>query len=75
MKHLIYFRRSTTSPNEQIKELRILFELVEDMLRSPDFDEDLQNELIKVYPNYRTILLTAKRDLQRNDCDIVVVGW
>lgn len=63
------------APAEQIKCLRILFESVEDMLRSPDYYEDLQNELSASLPNFMNVLLTAKRDLLKNDCGIVVAGW
>lgn len=68
--------RSTTktSPDEQIKRLRIMFESVEDMLNSPEYDKDLQDELSAACPNYMTVFLTSKRDLLRNDCGIVVTG-
>lgn len=51
-----------------------MFESVEEMLESPDYDEDLQKELSAACPNYMTYFLTAKRDLLRNDCGIVVTG-
>lgn len=67
---------STTksSPDEQIKNLRVMFESVEDMLRSPDYNEDLQDELSVACPNYMTTFQTAKRDLLRNDCGVVLAG-
>ncbi|CAG2190744.1 unnamed protein product [Mytilus edulis] len=61
-------------PDEQIKRLRVMFESVEDMLSSPDYDEDLKSELSAALPKYKTDLQTAKRDLLRNDCGIVVAG-
>lgn len=63
-----------TSPDDQIKRLRVMFESVEEMLRSPDYDKDLQGELSAACPNYMNVFLTAKRDLLRNDCGIVVTG-
>lgn len=52
-----------------------MFESVEDMLSSPDYDEDLKSELSAALPNFKNDLQTAKRDLLRNDCGIVVAGW
>lgn len=52
-----------------------MFESVEDMLNSPEYDKDLQDELSAACPNYMTVFLTSKRDLLRNDCGIVVTGW
>ncbi|XP_063437683.1 uncharacterized protein LOC134718824 isoform X2 [Mytilus trossulus] len=51
-----------------------MFESVEDMLKSPEYDKDLQDELSAACPNYMTVFLTSKRDLLRNDCGIVVAG-
>lgn len=72
-----HFRSSTTksSPEEQVENLGEMFESVEDMLRSPDYDEYLQAELSLACPNYMTVFQTAKRDLLRNDCGIVLAGW
>lgn len=44
-------------------------------MNSPDFEDDLKDELSEACPNYLTVFLTAKRDLLRNDCGIVVAGW
>lgn len=63
-----------TSSDEQIKYLKVIFESVEDMLGSPDYYTDLREELSNACPNYMNVLLTAKRDLLRNDCGIVVTG-
>ncbi|VDI56812.1 Hypothetical predicted protein, partial [Mytilus galloprovincialis] len=62
------------SPDEQIENLRIMFESVEDMLNSPDYDDELKDELSETCPNYMDVFLTSKRDLLRNDCGIVVTG-
>ncbi|XP_052085101.1 uncharacterized protein in xynA 3'region-like [Mytilus californianus] len=51
-----------------------MFESVEEMLESPDYDKDLQDELSIACPNYMTVFQSAKRDLLRNDCGIVVAG-
>lgn len=51
-----------------------MFESVEDMLRSPDYDEDLKDEMSKACPNYMAVFSTSKRDLLRNDCGIVLTG-
>lgn len=71
-----YFRHSTekASPDEQIEHLRIMFESVEDMLNSPDYDDELKDELSETCPKYMDVFLTSKRDLLRNDCGIVVTG-
>lgn len=73
---LLLQKCSTTKsfPDEQIKILRVMFETVEDMLSSPDYDADLQDELSKACPNYMTTFETAKRDLLKNDCGIVLAG-
>lgn len=52
-----------------------MFESVEQFLRSPDYDKDLQGELSVACPNYMNVFLTAKRDLLRNDYGVVVTGW
>ncbi|XP_071138510.1 bacterial dynamin-like protein [Mytilus edulis] len=62
------------SPDEQIEHLRIMFESVEDMLNSPDYDDELKDELSETCPKYMDVFLTSKRDLLRNDCGIVVTG-
>lgn len=72
-----FFSRPETirnSPDEQIKSLKTMFESVEDMLTTPDFDKDLHDKLSAEFPNYMTIFQTAKRDLLKNDCEIVVAG-
>lgn len=51
-----------------------MFESVEEMLRSPDYDKDLQIDLTAACPNYMTVFLTAKRDLMSKDFGIVVTG-
>lgn len=51
-----------------------MFESIEDMLSPPDYDADLQSELSDKQPNFNIALQTAKRDLLRNDCGIVVAG-
>lgn len=53
----------------------MMFESVEDMLESPDYDKDLKSELSDALPNFDNDLKSAKRDLLRNDCGIVVTGW
>ncbi|XP_076108776.1 bacterial dynamin-like protein [Mytilus galloprovincialis] len=54
--------------------LRVIFELVENMIKSEEYDKDLQAELAAAFPNYLNVLQTSKRDLLRNDCGIVVTG-
>lgn len=54
--------------------LRDIFETLEMMLKMEEFDEDLQEELSLAYPNYMTVLQTAKDDLLRKDCSIVIAG-
>ncbi|CAC5375257.1 unnamed protein product [Mytilus coruscus] len=44
------------------------------MLKMEEFEEDLQAELSTAYPNYMTVLQTAKDDLLRKDCSIVIIG-
>lgn len=39
-----------------------------------EFEKDLQAELSAVYPDYMTVLQTAKDDLLRKDCSIVLTG-
>lgn len=51
-----------------------MFESVEDLLKSPDYDDDLKKELSTACPNYMTVFQTAKRDLLKNDCGIVITG-
>ncbi|OPL33857.1 hypothetical protein AM593_08200, partial [Mytilus galloprovincialis] len=66
------YGKKKTSPDEQIQSLRVMFESVEQMLICEDYYKDLQQELSAACPEYMTVLLTAKRDLLRNDCGIVV---
>lgn len=39
-----------------------------------EFEDDLKAELSAAYPNYMTVLKTAKEDLLRKDCSIVITG-
>lgn len=72
----VYFNGSVkkTSPEEDVEMLRVIFELVENMIKSEEYDKDLQAELAAAFPNYLNVLQTSKRDLLRNDCGIVVTG-
>ncbi|XP_076114880.1 uncharacterized protein LOC143082838 [Mytilus galloprovincialis] len=67
-------REKKTSPEEDIEMLRYIFELVEKMVNCEEYDKDLQDELTSAFPNFMIVLQTAKRDLLRNDCGIVVAG-
>ncbi|CAC5416773.1 unnamed protein product [Mytilus coruscus] len=54
--------------------MRIIYELLEELLNDKEFDKDFQEELSAACPNYMNVLLTSKRDLLRNDCGIVIAG-
>lgn len=62
------------SPEESMEYLRKIFELLEQFIEMKEFDTDHKKELSAACPNYLTVLLTAKRDLFRNDCGIVITG-
>lgn len=66
--------KPATSLDDKIKLLQVMFESVEEMLTSPDYDKDLQSDLTAACPNYMTVFLTAKRDLLTKDFGIVVTG-
>lgn len=66
--------KPATSLDDKIKLLQNMFESVEEMLTSPDYDKDLQSDLTAACPNYMTVFLTAKRDLLTKDFGIVVTG-
>ncbi|CAG2245293.1 unnamed protein product [Mytilus edulis] len=53
-----------------------MYESLEEMLNMPEFDKDLQEELTAAYPNtgFINVLSSAKRDLVRNDCGIIVTA-
>lgn len=73
---MIFFRGPTCkmSPDEQVKSLHVIFESVKEILISPDYNENLRDELTAACPNFMFIFETAKRDLIRNDCGILVTG-
>lgn len=54
--------------------LRVIFESLEKMLKMEEFEEDLKAELSAAYPDYMKVLQTAKEDLLRKDCSIVITG-
>ncbi|CAC5409423.1 unnamed protein product [Mytilus coruscus] len=64
------------SSEEHIDIVRKMYESLEEILNMTEFDKDLQEELAAAYPNtgYMNVLSSAKRDLVRNDCGIIVTG-
>lgn len=63
-----------STAEEAMEHLRDMFEHLEQFLKLNEFDNDLQEELSAAYPDYMTVLKTAKRDLLRSDCGIVITG-
>lgn len=73
--NVLYFRQtSKIAPEEAVGKLRVIFELVEQLLNNKEFDKDFQEELSAAHPNYMNVLQSYKRDLLRNDCGIIIAG-
>ncbi|CAG2238905.1 unnamed protein product [Mytilus edulis] len=53
-----------------------MYESLEKILQMEEFDKDLQDELSAAYPKdgFIHVLNSAKRDLIKNDCGIIVTG-
>lgn len=62
------------SPEKAVEKLRIIIELLEQLLSNNEFDKDFQQELSAASPNYMEVLQTYKRDLLKNDCCIIIAG-
>ena len=51
-----------------------LYQSLEQVLRSKNYDENLRNELQKSNPDYLKVLEKRKADMEKSDHSIVIAG-
>lgn len=72
---VIFNRELSLEERETIGKKAIdIYEKLETLLKSDDYNEDLRTELQKSNPDYQNVLTKRLRDLQKSDHGLVVSG-
>lgn len=71
----IFNRELSLEERETVKEKVIaIYQELETLLKSDDYNEDLRKELQKSNPDYPNVLIKGIKDLQKSDHGLVVSG-